>query len=219
MKKIIFITLIIFLILLSIFKVDASIIEFPLIGKTIILDAGHGGKDFGASINNVKESELNLTFTLKLKTSLEKEGAIVLLTRKDSHDLSNPNALYRKKSDFDNRIKLINNSHADMYLSIHQNIYPNEKYYGPEVYYYPKINDNKQIALTIQNELNKYTKTNRKIKVITGTYMYDKLNIRGCLIECGFLSNNNERNKLLDNKYQDEYIKVLTNAIIKYFSY
>ena len=218
MKRIIFIILIFLLIILSIFNVDANIIEFPLIGKTIIIDAGHGGKDFGASIKNIKESEINLLFSLKLKNNLEKKGAVVLLTRKDSHDLSNPNALYRKKSDFDNRIKLINNSHADMYLSIHQNIYPNEKYYGPEVYYYPKINDNEKIAATIQKELNKYTQTNRQIKIITGTYMYDKLNIRGCLIECGFLSNDNERSKLLDKKYQDEFIKAITNSIVKYFS-
>lgn len=218
MKRLLFITLIILLIILSIFKVDASIVEFPLIGKTIILDAGHGGKDVGASYSSIKESDLNLSITLKLKESLEQEGAIVLLTRTNSNDLSNPNALYRKKSDFDNRIKLINNSHSDMYLSIHQNIYPNKKYYGPMVYYYPKIKDNEIIAKTIQKELNKYTNTNRNIKIITGTYMYDKLNIRGVLIECGFLSNDNERNKLIDDKYQSNFTKIITKSIIKYFS-
>ena len=190
MKKISILLLIILVMLFSIFKVNACDSIFPLIGKTIIIDAGHGGKDFGASIKSINESEINLEITLKLKKELEKVGANVLLTRTDEKDLSNPNALYRKKSDFDNRIKIINNSHADMYLSIHQNIYQNEKYYGPQVFYYPKVKDNEKIANVLQEELNKLAKTNRKIKIITGTYMYNKLNVTGVLIECGFLSNN-----------------------------
>jgi len=218
MKRISIIILFILILFLSIFKVNASDSIFPLIGKTIILDAGHGGKDFGASSGNVKESELNLAITNKLKENLVRQGAIVIQTREDNNDLSDPNALYRKKSDFDNRIKLINNSHVDMYISIHQNIYQNEKYYGPQVFYDPKITDNEEIAKAIQEELNKFTNTDRKIKIITGTYMYNKLNVKGVLIECGFLSNNNEKNKLQDEKYQDDITKTITNAIIKYFS-
>ena len=218
MKRIAICLLIILCLLLSIFKVNAASSIFPLIGKTIIIDAGHGGKDFGASAKDVKESEINLEITLKLKNELEKNGANVLLTRTDEKDLSNPNALYRKRSDFDNRIKLINNSHADMYLSIHQNIYQNTKYHGPQVFYYPKIKDNENIAQGLQEELNKYSKNNRKIKIITGTYMYNKLNVKGALIECGFLSNANERSNLTTDKYQEELAKTITNAIIKYYS-
>lgn len=218
MKRISILLLIILIMLFSIFKVNACDSIFPLIGKTIIIDAGHGGKDFGASVRNINESEINLEITFKLKTELEKKGANVLLTRKDINDLSNPNALYRKKSDFDNRIKLINNSHADMYLSIHQNIYSNEKYYGPQVFYYPKINDNENIAKVVQEELNKFTKSNRKIKIITGTYMYNKLNVSGVLIECGFLSNVSDREKLSSDEYQKNLVKTITKAIIKYFS-
>ena len=218
MKKITIGLLILLLILFSIFKVNACDSIFPLIGKTIVLDAGHGGKDFGASVGNIKESEINLELTKKLQINLEKEGAIVILTRTDENDLSNPKALYRKKSDFDNRIKLINNSHADMYISIHLNIYQNEKYYGPQVFYYPKIVDNENIAKIVQDELNKFTNTKRKIKITTNTYMYNKLNVKGVLIECGFLSNNNERSKLINNTYQEELTKTITNSIIKYFS-
>ena len=218
MKRISILLLIFLIMLFSIFKVNACDSIFPLIGKTIILDAGHGGKDFGASVRNVNESEINLDITLKLKSELEKIGAVVLLTRTDEHDLSNPNALYRKKSDFDNRIKLINNSHADMYLSIHQNIYQNEKYYGPQVFYYPKINDNEKIANVMQDELNKFANTKRKIKIITGTYMYNKLNVSGVLIECGFLSNNKERNNLQNEEYQNNLVKTIKNGVIIYFS-
>ena len=218
MKRIFIIALIILISILTLFKVDASDSIFPLLGKTIIIDAGHGGKDFGATYDNVKESELNLIISKKIKESLESNGAVVILTRSDYNDLSKPNALYRKKSDFDNRISLINNSHADMYLSIHMNIYQNEKYYGPQVFYYPVYEDNEKIAKTLQDELNKFTNTNRKIKITTNTYMYPKLNVKGVLIECGFLSNYKERNNLQNEEYQKNLSKTITTAIIKYFS-
>ena len=218
MKKIFILIFIGLFLLLTIFHVDASNTQFPLIGKTIVIDAGHGGKDYGASVNGVKESEINLLISKKIKTNLEKNGAIVIETRTGTDDLSKPNALYRKKSDFDARISLINNSHADLYLSIHQNIFQNKKYFGPQVFYYPKISDNENIAKVMQDELNKFTNTNRKIKIIPNTYMYNKLNVKGILIECGFLSNDNERVKLQNNEYQENLSKSITSAIIKYFS-
>lgn len=218
MKRIFVLILIILFLILTIFNVNASDSVFPLIGKTIIIDPGHGGKDKGASSGGAYESELNLHISKNLEKNLSKKGATVILTREDNNDLSKPNAIYRKKSDFDNRIILINNSHADMYLSIHLNIYQNEKYYGPQVFYEPVLASNEKIAKTIQNELNKFTGTNRKIKITTNTYMYDKLNIQGVLIECGFLSNPIERSRLQTEGYQDELTKTITNAVIKYFS-
>lgn len=206
--------LLVLIIILSIFNVNATSLTFPLIGKIIYLDAGHGGIDNGATVNNVNEKNINLEIVYKLKDALTNAGATVYLTRKDDNDLSNKNALYRKKSDFDNRIKLINNSNADLYISIHQNIYQNKKYSGPQVFY---VKNNKQLAQTIQKTLNKYLNTNRKIKTINNTYMYRLLNKPGVLIECGFLSNDNERNKLLNDNYQTKLSKIITEAIITYF--
>ncbi len=209
------ILLIFSIITISIFNVNASNLTFPLLGKIIYLDAGHGGVDKGATVKNVNEKDINLQIVYKLKETLTNAGATVYLTRKDDNDISNPNALYRKKSDFDNRIKLINNSNADLYISIHQNIYQNEKYKGPQVFY---VKDNKKLAENIQNTLNKYTKNNRKIKTINNTYMYKLLNKKGILIECGFLSNDYERSKLQTNTYQTELAKIITEGIITYFS-
>lgn len=200
---------------ITIFNVNASNLTFPLLGKIIYLDAGHGGVDNGASVNNINEKDINLQIVYKLKDTLTNAGATVLLTRKDDNDISNPNALYRKKSDFDNRIKLINNSNADLYISIHQNIYQNKKYKGPQVFY---VKNNKQLAETVQNTLNKYTKNNRKIKTINNTYMYKLLTKKGILIECGFLSNDYERSKLQNGTYQTELAKIITEGIITYFS-
>ena len=217
-KRLIKLTLLLLLfliIIISIFNVSASNLTFPLLGKTIYLDAGHGGVDNGATVNNVKEKDLNLQIVYKLKETLTSAGATVLLTRKDDNDISNPNALYRKKSDFDNRIKLINNSNADLYISIHQNIYQNKKYSGPQVFY---VKDNQKLAEIIQNTLNKYLNTKRKVKTINNTYMYKLLNKKGILIECGFISNDNERYKLKTEEYQLKLSKIITEGIITYYS-
>lgn len=217
-KRLIKLTLLLLLfliIIISIFNVNASNLTFPLLGKTIYLDAGHGGVDNGATVNNVHEKDLNLQIVYKLKETLTSAGATVLLTRKDDNDISNPNALYRKKSDFDNRIKLINNSNADLYISIHQNIYQNKKYSGPQVFY---VKDNQKLAEIIQNTLNKYLNTKRKVKTINNTYMYKLLNKKGILIECGFISNDNERYKLKTEEYQLELSKIITEGIITYYS-
>ena len=217
-KRLIKLTLLLLLfliIIISIFNVSASNLTFPLLGKTIYLDAGHGGVDNGATVNNVHEKDLNLQIVYKLKETLTSAGATVLLTRKDDNDISNPNALYRKKSDFDNRIKLINNSNADLYISIHQNIYQNKKYSGPQVFY---VKDNQKLAEIIQNTLNKYLNTKRKVKTINNTYMYKLLKKKGILIECGFISNDNERYKLKTEEYQLELSKIITEGIITYYS-
>lgn len=217
-KKLIKLTLLLLLfliIIISIFNVNASNLTFPLLGKTIYLDAGHGGVDNGATVNNVHEKDLNLQIVYKLKETLTSAGATVLLTRKDDNDISNPNALYRKKSDFDNRIKLINNSNADLYISIHQNIYQNKKYSGPQVFY---VKDNQKLAEIIQNTLNKYLNTKRKVKTINNTYMYKLLKKKGILIECGFISNDNERYKLKTEEYQLKLSKIITEGIITYYS-
>lgn len=217
-KRLIKLTLLLLLfliIVISIFNVNASNLTFPLLGKTIYLDAGHGGVDNGATVNNVHEKDLNLQIVYKLKETLTSAGATVLLTRKDDNDISNPNALYRKKSDFDNRIKLINNSNADLYISIHQNIYQNKKYSGPQVFY---VKDNQKLAEIIQNTLNKYLNTKRKVKTINNTYMYKLLKKKGILIECGFISNDNERYKLKTEEYQLELSKIITEGIITYYS-
>ncbi|MDD2208425.1 MAG: N-acetylmuramoyl-L-alanine amidase [Bacilli bacterium] len=219
MKKILFILLIFCLLILTIFKVDANNLTYPLLGKLIVIDPGHGGVDNGASHGSISEDTINLEISLKLRAELEKNGASVILIRDDDYDLSKPNALYRKKSDFDNRIKLINNSNADMYLSIHLNYYSNSKYYGPQIFYTNNFEENEVLAQFIQNELNKNLNTKRDIKKNNNTnYMYSKLNIKGVLIECGFLSNHQERLNLQEETYQEKLTKIIVLAIINYYN-
>ena len=143
-------------------------------------------------------------------------GATVILTRDGNYDLSTPNARWRKKSDFDNRINLINNSKANLYISIHLNYLTDTKYYGPQVFY--NNEENKKIASSIQEILNKELKNDREIKKIPNrTYMYSKLTIPGVLIECGFLSNYSEREKLITKEYQETLAKTIALAIVNYY--
>jgi N-acetylmuramoyl-L-alanine amidase len=183
--------------------------------KVIVIDPGHGGVDPGTVYNDLYEKNINLEISLILKSLLEKENVKVIMTRNGDYDLSYPNAMYRKKSDFDNRIFLINNSNADLYLSIHLNYLNDSRYYGPQVFY---LLDEK-LANIMQKNLNKIANSNRNIKTIPfDTYMYKKLSINGLLIECGFLSNNNDRMRLSDKEYQLKFAKSVVDTLKVYFT-
>ena len=188
--------------------------SLPLSGKNIIIDVGHGGLDPGSIYKDIYEKDINLAISLELEKELSKLGASVELVRYGDYDLSKPNAYMRKKSDFDNRIKIINESKADYYFSIHLNYLEDKRYYGPQIFYNTKTKNNKIIAKQIQKDLNKKLKTNREVKKIPNkTYMYDKLLVDGVLIECGFLSNSYERNLLVSKEYQKKFAKILANSI------
>ena len=190
--------------------------SLPLQGKVIVVDAGHGGKDPGTVYKDIYEKDINLSISLYLEEYLSEYGATVILTRDSDSDLSYGETNHRKKTDFDNRIKIINNEYTDMYLSIHLNYLTNKKYYGAQVFY---NNDNEKLAKSIQEYLNNNLETDREIKEIpSSTYMYKKLEKRGVLIECGFLSNEVERSKLVTEEYQREVAKAIADAIVNYYN-
>lgn len=211
--KIIFITI---LLVSSLFINKEVKALLPLSGKIIVIDPGHGGKDPGTSNNDIYESTINLEISKYLEIELAKVGATVILTRDGDYDLSSPNVRWRKKSDFDNRIKLINNSKANLYLSIHLNYLSDSTYKGIQVFYNNK--DNQKLAKSLQNSLNKSLNNNRKSKKIpNSTYMYNKLTIPGVLIECGFLSNNEEAKLLTTKEYQQKIAVSIKDALINYY--
>ena len=209
MKKFIILTLIIFNLILII---PTKALEKKLIlkDKIIVVDPGHGSKDFGTSYNNIKEKDINLAISKYLKESLEKYGASVYLTRENDYDLSTPNTNTRKKSDFNNRIKIINDYKANLVISIHQNYYKDSKYNGTQIFY----KDNKELSKYLQKNIN----PNRITKPISNTlYMYNKINCDVLLIECGFLSNYKDRKNLTDIRYQEKYANDLAKYISEYY--
>lgn len=205
-----------FLLVLVFFSGKSAHASLPLLGRTIVVDAGHGGLDPGAIYNDIYEKDITLKIGKYLEEYLTKMGATVVMTRTDDNDLSNGTQNKRKKKDFDERIKIINDKKIDMYVSIHLNFLENSRYYGPQVFY---NYDNKDLADFIQKYLNKQLKGKRNVKSIpSNTYMYKRLKRPGLLIECGFLSNAEERNKLTNKSYQQKFAQSLAEAISHYYN-
>lgn len=175
----------------------------------------HGGKDNGTSYGNILEKDINLSISTLLMNELTRNGASVSLTRNDDYDLGSPNASRRKKSDFDNRIKLINESNANMYLSIHTNYLQDSTYLGGQVFYYG--NDNKIIAEKLQAQINTLGYL-RSIKSMPNVYMYKNLKIPGVLVETGFISNDTDRKRLTSPEYQKLLAQALVKGIIAYYN-
>jgi len=208
--------LLIFIILLSIFsRVNAFVKEAPLMSKIIYLDAGHGGKDPGAYYKDIYEEDINLEIVLKLKEKIESLGATVYLTRDDDYDLSSPNASLRKKSDLSHRASMINDSNADIYLSIHLNSSLSTNWKGAQVFYDDINPKNKEIAEIFQKGFNENLNSTRSIKEISTLYMYKNINKPGVLLEVGFISNPNERYLLKTNEYQNKIVDTIASSLIE----
>lgn len=190
--------------------------DLPLQGRVVAIDCGHSGMDPGSLYNDIYEKDITLSIGKYLEEYLSEMGATVIMTRTSDNDLSNGVKNHRKKADFDERIKIINQKIVDMYLSIHLNYLTDTRYYGAQVFY---NKNNEELAKSIQEYLNNNTNTNREVKKIpTSTYMYDKLNTNGVLVECGFLSNATERSKLVTKEYQSKFAKILAQAISHYYN-
>lgn len=186
----------------------------PLLGKIIYLDPGHGGTDPGAIYKDIKESDINLSICQILREKLELAGATVYLTREGDYDLSRIGASRRKKSDLENRVKLINQSNADMYISIHLNSTTSSTWHGTQIFYDNVNKKNKIIAENITKSLD----IKREAQKISGMYLNKNIKIPGILIEVGFLSNYQDRKNLLSEEYQLKFANQTVNAIINYYN-
>ena len=197
-------------------KVTAVVKNLNLLGKTIVLDAGHGGVDDGASNKYIVEKEMNLTLVKKLEKELTSRGATVYLTRKDDDDLST-STVNRKRNDLYNRAKYINDLSPDMYISVHLNSTTSNEWKGFQVFYTNKNKENKDIASIITNYLKNNISNVREIKQDNTYYMYKHITSPGILIEAGFISNPGENYLLRQEWYQDKLIKLISESIEIYF--
>lgn len=191
--------------------------SLPLFGKVIYLDPGHGGPDPGAVWNNMYESNINLDISYKIQEELEKNGAIVYLTRYGDYDLSANYAQLRKRSDLSRRANIINRSQADVYLSIHLNSDVSTTWHGSQVFYSSVNENNEDLAKIIQEQLKKDLNTDRQYKKLDDHYLYNRVEIPGVLIEAGFISNTNERYLLNQEDYQEKIAKSIKEGLILFF--
>lgn len=184
-------------------------------GKIIYIDAGHGGKDNGASVDGVMEDAINMNISGYLVEELISSGAYVLVSRTGDYDLASMYQKNRKREDLYNRVRYINSSKPDLFISVHLNTFPDENVKGGQVFC-QNNEESKLLAEFVQNEMNILSAADRKAKI--GDYfILNNANYTGVLIECGFLSNSSERKKLNDAGYQNKIAKRIKKAIVKYF--
>ncbi len=205
-----------FLLTISLPNVTASINNLNLLGKKIVLDAGHGGTDSGAKNGKIVEKELNLLLVKKLEKELISRGATVYLTREEDNDLS-ARTSERKRSDLYNRAKYINTIKPNMYISIHLNATTSSSWKGLQVFYNKNNEENKVIAETITNNLKNNINNIREVKEENKYYMYKYIKYPGVLIEAGFISNPDENYLLRQEEYQNKLIILIADAIEKYY--
>ncbi len=200
-----------------------STVTLPVSNKTVVIDAGHGVPDEGAeSRNGTTEAQTNLKIAIKLQNLLEQSGCTVILTRSDEnaiYDLDAKTLKQKKISDIHNRVKIGNESSADAFVSIHLNKIPQQQYDGWQTFYKDDSADGKKLATLIQSNLNEaIQKENKRVaKTIDNIYIIKHVQIPTTIVECGFLSNEEEEKKLLDDLYQDRLAWGIYNGIIDYF--
>ena len=213
------------LLILKVKNEAADVMEYmPVANKIIVLDAGHGGIDPGAMNNDktILEKDVNLAITKKLRDLLEASGATVIMTRDKDVSLyeEDENKTIRQKynENLRNRKNIIDQSDADVFVSIHLNAFEQSKYYGAQTFYPKGKDDGKELAQFIQDELKRVVDqdNDRKIKPRDDIYLLKNTTMPSVLIECGFLSNEKESKLLADSKYQDKVAWAIYVGIQKY---
>lgn len=198
-------------------RVNAMTHDYTLLGKTIYIDPGHGGPDSGAISKNFYEKEMNLILSKKLGKYLSEKGALVYYTRDGDYDLAKSKN-NRKRNDLYARVKLINNSKCDLYISMHLNASPSRKWNGIQIFYSNVLKENKKVAEVITNTMKENLKNVREYKKENGYYMYSKLKVPGVLVEAGFVSNPNDNYKIRQEEYQNILVKNIAKGVEVYFS-
>ena len=174
---------------------------------TILIDPGHGGEDPGAVANNLLEKDLNLQVAGKLYELLSMSGYNVVMTRKTDVALYGEGEEYSKKFyDVRNRLKLIESYDNCVYIGIHMNKFPMEDVKGLQTFFSGNNPLSQKFALCVQNKtklLN--TENKREIKPEQNTiFILNRAQVPAVLVECGFLSNQDDAANLSKSDYQDK---------------
>ena len=182
--------------------------------RTVVVDAGYGGPDGGKTgVNGKLEKELNLIIAEKVKKLLEEEGIAVIMTREEDGWLAET-----RIGDLKERVRIMNESKADLAVSIHQNSYHEESVFGAQVFYYTTSGEGKAAAEILQNELLEIDPENKKREKANNTYyILKKTEVPTVIVECGFLSNHKEAEKLSDEAYQGKIAEAVVKGIKSFF--
>ena len=191
--------------------------------KVILIDPGHGGIDGGAqSKAGTIEKDINLQIALKLRDNLEEKGYKVYMTRDEDEGLyqKGNTVKEKKREDLNRRVEMKKETECDIFVSIHQNMFPQSKCYGAQVWY--ASNDNSyNLATIVQDSIKESVKDKNKrvAKPAAEAYLIlrDKYEGASILVECGFLSNPDEEAKLKSDEHQNLIVEGISVGIDKYF--
>lgn len=210
--------------LASRFETDTSpvaIEEQPLF-STVILDAGHGGEDGGAvSLQGYFEKDLNLAICKQMEIMLKSNGIDTVMTRTEDILLYDKTVDYhgRKKAlDLLARRKIAEEYPDSVFVSIHMNAYPLSQYHGLQVWYSPNHQSSPELARNIQEIISAtlQPENNRQVKAAgSNIYLLHHLRSPALLVECGFLSNPEEAERLHDPDYQKQLAFLLTLSLLE----
>lgn len=190
----------------------------------VVIDAGHGGEDGGCvSADGVLEKDINLEVAKKVAELLNSMGYNTVMTRSEDnmlYDMYGDNYEGRKKTyDLKNRLKFTRENEADILVSIHMNKFPQSQYHGLQVYYSDNHADSAELAQSIQSFCRLYLQPDnqREVKKAgSNIFLLDRAEMPAVLVECGFLSNAEETEKLCDNEYRKKLSFMLSMAIVSY---
>lgn len=189
--------------------------------RCVVIDAGHGGEDPGkVGINGELEKEVNLEIALLVKQYLESNDVKVVMTREDGEGLNDANASNKKVQDMKRRIALIEEAAPVVTVSIHQNSYPEEYVHGAQVFYYDGSTEGQKLAERIQAQMIKKAdpENKRQIKANDSYYLLKKTGTPIVIVECGFLSNRAEAEKLCTEEYQEKIAWAIHMGILQYLN-
>lgn len=186
--------------------------------KTVVIDAGHGSEDPGKiGINQVLEKDLNLQIAKKVQKNLLDEGIHVVMTREDDTGFYNQSETNKKIADMKKRVAFINETKPDIAVSIHQNSYSEESVKGAQVFYYTHSKEGERAANVMQESLKVLDANNKRLAKENHTYyLLKKTEVPTIIVECGFLSNMEEAERLKNDTYQNEVAEAICAGIIKW---
>lgn len=192
-------------------------------GQTLVIDAGHGGEDGGAvSVTGTSESQINLAIALRLDELCGFYGVNTVMTRDEDTSIHDSDAVTlreKKSSDLHNRVQLVESTPDAVLISIHQNSYPDSRYYGAQVFF-SNAELSEQWAVLTQETLRQALnqENNRLAKVIPDSvYLMNHITCPALLVECGFLSHPEEAARLETESYQAKISCVLLASYLQYY--
>ena len=187
----------------------------------VVIDAGHGGNDPGKiGINQALEKDVNLSIAQKVQQYLEAQDIRVVMTREDDNGLYDSDASNKKVQDMKRRVALIDEVQPAITVSIHQNSYPEEYVHGAQVFYYDGSKEGQKLADLLQKQLVEKMdpENHRQIKANDSYYLLKKTDIPIVIVECGFLSNQDEAALLCQEDYQDRLAWAIHMGILQYLA-